>query len=515
MNQKYIIGMDIGGTNTDAILVDANRRLISSVKTTTSIDITTGFTSAIKQLFKQSGIDPNKVAAINVGTTHATNAILQCQDLYRVGVIRIAGQRPNVIPPCYGWPTLLKEKVFLGVETLSGGFECQGQVISPFLKEEAQKAIDSLLKRGAESLAIIGVFSPMNPEHEQQVGELVEGRCPVSISYEIGGIGFIERENGVILNAALKKVMSEGFMRLEFAKNLLGVAAPLFLTQNNGNLISLEQAVKNPLFTISSGPTNSFIGASLLVGHQNAIVIDIGGTSTDIGMVKKGLPKRSLNLSDLGGVRLNFSTPDLLSLPIGGGSHTFIDYEGKFKIGPLSVGRDLFQQAVSFGGKQITLTDVALKAGYLTLKGANPEDVPLTKKLSEQILYQTLHKIVEKVSLMEGNMKHLPIILVGGGAELFQKEKLGSRFIVPQHAHVANAYGAALAKVMGTIDKVVSLEQREIILEKMREEAIKETIRQGAESKTVEIVDTEIIPYHYTSNQLARVIVRASGNKIF
>jgi N-methylhydantoinase A/oxoprolinase/acetone carboxylase beta subunit len=228
-------------------------------------------------------------------------------------------------------------------------------------------------------------------------------------------------------------------------------------------------------------------------------------------MIKNGIPKRSLNTSDLGGVKLNFSMPDVLSIAIGGGSRTIIDLDGNAIIGPESVSKDLCEQACSFGGNVLTLTDAALRAGSLSIKGAMPEKVQITDLQASLILKTAIQKIKHFVSIMAGNKEEFPVLLVGGGAALFPIGELGSRFVIPPYAHVANAYGSALAEIVGTADKVVSLRERNAAIEKLQEEAIAEAILRGADPQSIRISDLEIIPYHYTSDQMARVIVSASG----
>lgn len=324
MKNSYIIGVDIGGTNTDAVLVDQNQKIICAVKTTTTNDISIGFSTALNQLLKQSGILPETIQGIFLGTTHATNAILQKKDLFRVGVIRIAGQSPEALPVAYSWPKDLKEAVIVGSETINGGFECHGGPLTALCKDETRRAIQRLFDKQIESIAIVGVFSPLNAEQEQIVSNLVcevfGDNFPISVSHEIGGIGFIERENSTILNASLKRVMRQGFCSLQAACLKLNLICPLMITQNDGSLIEMTRAIDYPVLTISAGPTNSFIGGARLSNLENVIVVDIGGTSTDVGFVRGGFPMRSLNKSNIGGVSLNFSMPDVLSVALGGGS---------------------------------------------------------------------------------------------------------------------------------------------------------------------------------------------------
>lgn len=512
--QLYNIGVDIGGTNTDAVLVDQNDQIIAKTKTATTADISSGFSNALSELIRKSGIECSAIRAILLGTTHATNALLQKKDLYRVGVIRLAGQLPESLPPCFGWPADLKNALYAGEVAVNGGHQCDGTPLTSFCKKEVQAAIMKLLEYGAESLAVIGVFSPIHNLQEIEAANIVKEMCgndfPISLSHQVGGIGFIERENTTILNAALKKVMSMGFRQLEIAQNLIGIKAPLFITQNNGSMIDLQQAIEYPVLTISAGPTNSFIGASRMENLSDAIIVDIGGTSTDVGLIKNGFPRRSLNTSNIGGVRLNFSMPDVLSIALGGGS--YIDLASS-KIGPKSAARNIVNESISFGGTRLTLTDIAIAMGYATIQGTSPSRVMISEQAGRNIIEKAVLQIKREVQLMQGNRSNLPVLLVGGGASLLPTHLFGNDYLSSENAGVANAYGAALSEVSGTIDRVVSLEKREAVLEQLQNEALAQAIQQGALKSSVKIVEMQIIPYHYVSNQMARVTILAAGKQ--
>lgn len=516
MKNSYTIGVDIGGTHTDAVLIDSEGKVLFTTKSATTEDIVSGFSKVLEQLFSGSAIAVSSIQSIFLGTTHATNAILQKKDLYRVGLLRLAGHNPDSLPPCSDWPEDLKEVLFVGCETVSGGYECHGTPITPLCLVEAKDAIEKLLKMGAESLAVIGVFSPQNGEQElaikKLVGEYLGESFPLSLSHQVGGVGFIERENSTILNSALKKVMTQGFRELEASCRQLGIDCPLFITQNNGTIIDLTHALEYPVLTISAGPTNSFIGAGRLTGLSDAIIVDIGGTSTDIGLIRKGFPRRSLNTSQVGGVKLNFPMPDVLSIAIGGGSYVNLS-NSKPEIGPRSTGKDFRTQSFSFGGNALTLTDVAVKLGK-EIPGACKEKVPCTHEEAYGVIREALQRIDHEIALLEGEQCMLPILLVGGGAQLLPRDLLGDRHIIPNYANVANAYGAALAEISGVVDRVVSLQQRETVLQELQEEAKLAARKRGADASTLQIVDLQIIPYHYVPNQMARVVVTAAGKTL-
>lgn len=514
--KKYIVGVDIGGTNTDAVLVDDKKNVISAAKTTSTHDISVGFATVLKNLIEQTTIQPDQIHNVFIGTTHATNAILQKNDLFRVGVIRIAGQKPQNLPVAYSWPLDLKEAIIGGVETVSGGWECHGGPLTLPCKNEIRGAIERLLEKQIDSIAIVGVFSPLNGEQEKLVLDLIQeiagNDFSVSLSHEVGGIGFIERENSTILNASLKRVMQQGFCSLQAACQNLKLTCPLMVTQNDGSLIDIEHAINYPVLTISAGPTNSFIGGVRLAGLENAIVVDIGGTSTDVGLVRNGFPIRSLNKSNIGGVSLNFPMPDVLSVALGGGSIIRFN-ANKPLIGPTSVAKSLTSQALCFGGNELTLTDVALVMGHLEIKESQPARVSVDRTQGSIIFDQVKQKLNDLIIKIRGEDKNLPIIFVGGGSALLPFCFFTGEYQVPSFFNVANAYGAALSEISGTVDTVVSLQNRVEVLNKLYSQAQQKALDQGAIAATLRLVDQQIIPYSYVPNQIARVIVRYCGKK--
>lgn len=514
--KKYVIGMDIGGTNTDAVLVDEKNRIICIVKTVTTEDISVGFFNALKQILEQSAIEPKELEGIFLGTTHATNAILQKKELFGVGVIRIAGQRPETLPAAFAWPQELKDTVIKAVETINGGLECHGGALTDFCNEEACSSIRKLLEKDAKSIAVIGVFSPLDGYQEQIVSDLIKEIAgldfPISLSHEIGGIGFIERENSTILNAALKQVMQKGFKSLQAVCENLKLTCPLMITQNDGSLIEVQRAIDYPVLTISAGPTNSFIGGVRLAAIDSAIVVDIGGTSTDVGLVRKGFPIRSLNKSNIGGVSLNFSMPDVLSIALGGGSTISFDAEQPL-IGPNSVAKLLTSKALCFGGSELTLTDVALQMGNLEIKDSTPERIGLDSDRANAVFKKIQSQLDALIATMQGEDKDLPVVFVGGGSALLPSSYFQENYLIPAFFNVANAYGAALSEISGVVDTVVSLQNRELVLNQLGEKAKQKAISQGANPKTLRLIDQQIIPYSYVPNQMARVMIRYSGKR--
>ncbi|MCL4229746.1 hydantoinase/oxoprolinase family protein [Candidatus Dependentiae bacterium] len=514
MMNTYTIGVDIGGTNTDAVLVRQDTAIHATTKVTTTDSIDTGFTQALKNLLEQTSLLPSQISGVFVGTTHGTNAILQCEDLFRVGTIRITGSHSTLLPSCSGWPQNLKTAIHAGIHTISGGFECDGRKTAPIDRQEVYNAVNSLIDAGAESIAIVGTFSPINHEQELEVATHIASICtiPTSLSHQLGGIGFFERENSTILNAALKKSMSHGFAALQTSLEQLGMTCPLYVTQNNGTLLSLEEALAFPVLTISAGPTNSFVGSTKLANVSDAIVADIGGTSTDVGIVHNGFARRSLHTSSIGGIMLNFPMPDVLSIGLGGGSHLKQNTHD-IEVGPMSCGKRLKQQAYAFGGNTLTLTDAALLLQNVTIAGADTSRIPMARQDAKAFLDKAQDAIQTLAKKIAGPHGQLPLLLTGGASALFKHTVLAEQAIIPEFADVANAYGAALAEISGTIDTVVCLEKREAIIESLIKQATEQAIARGAAPNNIRVVEQEIVPYHYMPMKMARVKITVAGQR--
>jgi N-methylhydantoinase A/oxoprolinase/acetone carboxylase beta subunit len=159
----------------------------------------------------------------------------------------------------------------------------------------------------------------------------------VSLSSEVGRVGLLERENAAIMNASLRPLAATITSAFRRALAELGIAAPFYISQNDGTLMSADHMQRYPVLTFAAGPTNSLRGAAWLTGASDAIVVDIGGTTSDVGVLVARFPRQSTVHVDVGGVRTNFRMPDILSIGLGGGSLVRETPDG-VTVGPDSVG---------------------------------------------------------------------------------------------------------------------------------------------------------------------------------
>ncbi len=513
--KSYVIGIDIGGTNTDAVLLDAKKNIVAFCKTPTTLPLANGIEHALRQVCLQAKVAHQEVARILIGTTQATNALLQKSDLLKVGIIRLATDCTDALPPFCTWPQDLAATSNAGFVIVSGGYECDGQEIGSIKVQEVEMAAQRLLASGMQSLAIVGVFSPLNATQEKTVAaickKILGDNFPISLSHTIGGINFLERENATIINSTLKQCMQRGFQALEQVAIDLGFACKIHITQNNGTIISLQDAIEYPVLTISSGPTNSFIGALHLTGLQDAIIVDIGGTSTDVGIALHGFARRSLGTSAIAGISLNFAMPDVLSISLGGGSY-IKQQDDSITVGPESCAKDLYTQSLIFGGTDMTLTDVAVAKKYIVISDAKVSNLNISSSVADYVMQYAEEKILQLCAQIAGKHKDLPIILIGGGAKLFSGSTFATKVHIPELAAVANALGAALAQISGTVDTVVALQDREKTLQDLIEQAKKQAVEAGAIYNTLRVVEQQIIPYHYTTNNLTRIKITVIGH---
>ena len=329
--------------------------------------------------------------------------------------------------------------------------------------------------------------------------------------------GFLERENAAVLNAAILKYARRTVKRFRSAMKSLELTCPLFLTQNDGTLLNSVEAAKVPIRTFSSGATNSMRGAAYLAGHDlgktSAIVVDIGGTTTDVGvLLPSGLPRQASAYVTVAGVRVNYSMPHLHSIGLGGGS-LVREEDGKVTVGPDSVGHYLTSEALVFGGKTVTATDIPVAAGTAVI-GDQATVAHLTKDFVHEAEARIRALLEGAIDVVKTSPEPLPVLLVGGGSVLAPKALTGaSRLVCPPFHDVANAVGAACSKVGGSVDIVQGVSDQTVAqaTEYAKDLAIQRAIAAGAVASSVFIAEIETMPLQYVANQL-RTIVKAVGD---
>ncbi|GHV13081.1 hydantoinase subunit beta [Spirochaetia bacterium] len=517
MSKKtYRLGIDVGGTNTDAVLIDESLNVAAEVKLPTSEDIYGGILAAIKRLLGSSGIDRKLISKSMLGTTQCTNAIVERKWLSKIGILRIGAPASTGIRPMIDWADDLSA-IAVETEMIRGGYEFDGKEIAAFDENAARDFFERCKNKGLKSIAISQVFSVVRDDHEIAAGKICRqvmgDGVYISLSGKIGSMGLIERENATILNAALHEVahgFTEGFVSALKEEGVTG--ADIYFSQNDGTLMSMEQAQKYPILTIACGPTNSIRGASYLSSLSNAVVIDIGGTSTDFGILQNGFPRESSIAVTIGGVRTNFRMPDVISIGLGGGS-IVRKKNGGTTVGPDSVGYRITEKALVFGGDTLTATDIAVKLGMANVGDAS-KVAHIDKSVAENALEVMKAMVEDHLDSMKTSSEDVDVVLVGGGSILLPDHIAGAkRLYKPEHFAVANAIGSAISKVSGTCEKLVSYDEtpREQALENAKKEAVELAVKAGAIRETVEIIDAEDVPLQYHTGNTCRIKIKAAG----
>lgn len=514
----YKLGIDVGGTNTDAVLIDEDLRVAASVKQHTTKDVYTGILAAVRTVLKESGVDRSQIGQAMLGTTQCTNAIVERKGLASIGILRIGAPASLGIPPMVDWTEDLKA-IAVDTAMVGGGFEYDGKELAPFDTGAARTFFLGLKEKGVKSVAVSCVFSTVRNDHELEAAklckEIMGADVHVSISSEIGSMGLIERENATILNAALYHVaesFTEGFARSLADEGVTN--ADIYLSQNDGTLMTMEYARRYPILTIACGPTNSIRGACYLSQLKNAVVVDVGGTTTDLGVIQNGFPRESGVAVTIGGVRTNFRMPDVISIGLGGGSIVREHEDGRVTVGPDSVGFQITDKALVFGGQVCTATDIAVRLGLADL-GDKAKVAHLSETFARKALEALTELVEDSIDAMKVSSEDVDLILVGGGSIILPEKLAGAHTVAkPEAGEVANAIGSAISKVSGNYEKLMDylVTPREKALEEAKAEAAELAVEAGAVRETVEIIDVEDVPLQYYPGNTNRVKVKAAGD---
>lgn len=513
----YKLGIDVGGTNTDAVLIDENLNVAAAIKNPTSGDIYEGIMGAVDAVLAESGVDPAEIGQAMLGTTQCTNAIVERKGLAPIAILRIGAPASVGIPPMVDWADDIAS-VAVDSAIIGGGFEYDGKRLAEF-DEAACRAFFEGVKGKVGAVAISCVFSGVRDDDElaaaQIAREVLGEDIHVSISSEIGSMGLVERENATILNAALHEVakrFTEGFAKSLAERGI--VNADVYLSQNDGTLMTIEHARQYPILTIACGPTNSIRGASYLSKMEDAIVIDVGGTTTDLGVLQSGFPRESGVAVTIGGVRTNFHMPDVISIGLGGGSIVREREDGRVTVGPDSVGYEITKHALVFGGDVMTATDIAVRLGMAEVGDAS-KVAHIDEAFANKALDAMRELVEEGIDMMKVSNDDIDAILVGGGCIILPTDLAGTAECVkPEHSGCANAIGSAISKVSGTYEALVDYDvtPREQALAAARAAAIDQAVEAGAIRETVEVIDSEDVPLQYYPGHTNRVKVKAAGD---
>lgn len=507
------LGIDVGGTNTDAVIVEG-QRVLAGVKRATTEDVMTGIREALDAVIKEAGIAREAIDVTMIGTTHFTNAVIERRGLDPVAAIRLGLPATACLPPMVDWPEDLVSEVGGHSWLLHGGYEFDGREIAPLDEDGLIAIAGEISDRGLRTAAVSSVFSPINRKMEERARDILTAHCPdltVVLSSDIGRIGLLERESAAIMNASLLSLSDQTVTAFAEALSAAGLKCPFYVTQNDGTLMAAEIVRRFPVLTFASGPTNSMRGAAFLTGVRDAIVIDIGGTTTDVGALQNGFPRQAASVVDVGGVRTNFRMPDVFSIGLGGGTRVEGTAEN-VTVGPQSVGYRLTSEALVFGGQTLTATDIAVAAEMTSIGDRNAVEA-LDPALVQAARDQIARMLEDAVERSRVSPEPMPVIAVGGGS-ILAPDRIGDLEVLrPENFAVANAVGAAIAQISGEVDRIFSLEgrSRSECLAEAEAEARQNALAAGAREDTLELIEREDVPLAYLPGNATRIHVKVVG----
>ncbi|HEX6078387.1 MAG TPA: hydantoinase/oxoprolinase family protein [Methylomirabilota bacterium] len=394
---SYRLGVDVGGTFTDLVLVSPDGVARTCKVLSTTANYAEAIIAGIRELTGQAGIAARDIGEIIHGTTVATNAILErrgaragllttegFRDLLEIGRLRLSRlydldfERPAPLVP-RRWRREIRERM-----------NHRGEVVTPLDRDGAAAAIDRLLAEGVESIAVCFLHAYANPAHEAQVGAMIRERAPhvaLTLSSEIlPEMREFERTSTAVTNAYVMPVMGRYLASLEGELRALEARAPLLVMQSNGGVMTAEGGRQRPVHVIESGPAAGVIATAALaraIGAPNALSIDMGGTTAKASIIEGyeikrtgefeigGSMSQGSRLNKGGGFLLRVPAIDIAEVGAGGGSIVHVDGARALHVGPRSAGAVPGPVCYDQGGTEVTLTDANVTLGYL-----HPERLP-------------------------------------------------------------------------------------------------------------------------------------------
>ena len=389
MEQRIRIGVDVGGTFTDFVLVDEHRDIIFTGKRlTTATDPSIAITAGITRLLADAQTPIDALHSVVHGTTLVANTVIERKGA-RVGLITTAGfrdaiemgkeirydlydlflERPEALAPRH-----LRREV-------SERVDANGAVLLPFDAQGFRAAVDALVADGAEAIAVSFVHAYRNPAHEQAAKAILQAefpQLPVTLSAEVAPeIREFERTSTAVCNAYVQPLVDRYLERLQAELKQMGLRGPLYIMLSAGGITTVRAAREFPVRIIESGPAAGAIAASFystITRTDPLIAFDMGGTTAKMCLVESGRPEhahefeagRVRRFRKGSGIPLKVPVIDLIEIGAGGGSLAWIDRMGLLKVGPESAGSEPGPVCYGRGGEQPTVTDADLLLGYLS-----------------------------------------------------------------------------------------------------------------------------------------------------
>lgn len=372
------IGIDVGGTFTDFVLADSASRLVRFKEPSVPDDPSLSVARGLPRLIERAGIRPADVGLVVHGTTLALNAIIQRRGA-RMGLVVSRGNRGVLeiaraqLPSAFSFlavkePPLVSRDLVLEV---SARLDVHGEVVAEATADELDEIAAKYRAAGIDAVTVMLLHAYANPTFEQNLADRL-GKLLPRVAISTSAAVWPERREYerclmALMNAYIQPLMSGYLDRLSGRIRELGVAAPIYITSNNGGTLSIDTARQRPIETILSGPASGVVAASAVAQatpFADLITLDMGGTSADMSVIQQREPAQSMR-TEVGGLPLIVPVVAVSAVGAGGGSIVWVDPQGALKVGPMSAGADPGPACYGAGGTDATLTDCYLLAGYI------------------------------------------------------------------------------------------------------------------------------------------------------
>ncbi len=475
-----LIGIDVGGTTTDAVLI-RNGEVYSTAKVSTEPgDLLSSLLEALDAISKD--IPPEQLERVVFSTTVITNLIAEGKT-DRVALLLIPG--PGVNPASYTFPDSFY---------LKGAMDYRGREIQPLDEAELRKAVGLIRELGFSRAAVVSKFGQRNPSHELRIEEIFREMypgCKLELGHKVSGkLNFPRRIATTMLASATRENYQEFVEKIRKALEERNIRAPVYILKADGGTLPVEKSIEFPVETIFSGPAASTIGALALTPEgETSVVADIGGTTTDLALILSGEPLLASKGAKLGGFLTHVRAFAVRSIAVGGDSVVRVTSSNSgTKL--ITVGPDRAGPAYCMGGEETTPTDALKVLGLIEV--GNPERARKAIKATASSLgkseIETASLIVDKATqmiveavnemflewaqepayriwevLQEKKAKPENVVGIGGGARGLIAEiakKLDAKPVIPKYAEVGNAIGAAVARPTLTLNLRIDTEQK-------------------------------------------------------
>lgn len=483
------IGVDTGGTFTDVVLYDEETRELQITKTpSTPPNFDEGVLTGIRKILDETGTDPDRVEFLSHGTTVGTNAVLE-GELPPLGLITNEGLGDvleigtQTRPELYNLqvdkpPALIPRKLRKGVP---GRIGAEGDVVDELDEAAVAEAVEDLVEADVDAIVVSQLFSFVNDAHERAVGDVIEDVLPemdYSLSSEVHPeIREYDRTITAVLNEAIKSKVRDYFARLDEGIADIGIEVPMNIMHSGGGIFSTELATQSAIRTVLSGPAAGAVGvqhASQQEGFDNAIGMDMGGTSADVAIIRDDKIVRTTE-GEINDLPVKTPMIDIATVGAGGGSIAWIDEGSALRIGPESSGADPGPICYGRGGERPTVTDANLLLGRLNpdffLGGEMDLAVEKTRRLFEEKIADPLDQSIEEAALavievanaqLARNIRRVTVergddpseyaLVACGGAGPLQSADVASimdieTVIIPRNPGVLSAQGLHVANV--------------------------------------------------------------------